>query len=617
MEELESTIKSIASLCQVQPDEVCGKPWDTETLQALRLKRRGCQDYVERGKISKEITKLTRYALRKYKSQMAQKRLEEFSDIQKLEHIHMYPVKKKKVNTIDPSKCADLLSNVYSTNVAFEYASSTSVPSFSIEEVRHAIRCMKKKKCADKHGIVLEMFLHGGDVVLERLHAYLNDILSTGIIPDRWYETYFTMIHKGGAESDANNWRPIAILSITYKILARMVYHRIRKNLDLYQSDDQYGFRHRRSTNHALMVLECMISKSIEFNVPAWFVSIDLKKAFDKVEHGALFTALRAANIDSEYISLLQLLYKEQHGNVGGNRFRISRGVRQGDVLSALLFNTALESAIREWKTMLTTEGFCLCEGNNAERLTNIRYADDLILFAKSLEEATYMTEVLVIILRRYGLELNTTKTKILTTTEVGDEAVHCITDCGSIEIVSKHGKHKYLGRCFTGDLRTRSKAAIDYRISCAWMKFRQLQHTLLDKFVDIKLRLKLFESVISPTLLYSLDTCPLTVLQNERLDVVQRVMLRRIIGWINYSGMTWEESGSVMERNMQKCLEIFPIPTWSEQLIHRKDKMRNECHELPYWTKVVMMWSPVKCSPYNNCRAYRRRGRPLRRWDD
>ena len=101
---------------------------------------------------------------------------------------------------------------------------------------------MKKKKCADKYGIVLEMFLHGGNVVLQRLHAYLNDILSTGIIPDRWYETYFTMIHKGGAESDANNWRPIVILSITYKILARMVYHKIRKNIDLYQTKDQYGF---------------------------------------------------------------------------------------------------------------------------------------------------------------------------------------------------------------------------------------------------------------------------------------------------------------------------------------------------------------------------------------
>ena len=210
-----------------------------------------------------------------------------------------------------------------------------------------------------------------------------------------------------------------------------------------------------------------MISKSVEFNVPAWFVSIDLKKAFDKVEHGALFTALRAANIDPEYISLLQLLYKEQHGNVGGNRFKISRGVRQGDVLSALLFYTALESAIREWKMVLTTERFCVCNENNAERLTNVRYADDLIFFAKSLEEATYMTELLVTILRRYGLELNTMKTKILTTTEVGDEPVYCITDCGSIEIVSKQGKHKYLGRCFTGDVRIRSKAAIDHRIAC------------------------------------------------------------------------------------------------------------------------------------------------------
>ena len=130
-------------------------------------------------------------------------------------------------------------------------------------------------------------------------------------------------------------------------------------------------------------------------------------------------------------------------------------------------------------------------------------------------------------------------------------------------------------------------------------------------------LSLKLFESVISPTLLYSMDTFPLTIFQFEKSDIVQRIMLRRIIGWINSNGMTWEEAGSGMKEKMQRCLEICPILSWSQHLIYRKTKMKSECSELPYWTKLAMMWGPIKRSPYNSCRAYRRRGHPLRRWND
>ena len=90
-----------------------------------------------------------------------------------------------------------------------------------------------------------------------------------------------------------------------------------------------------------------MLLKGVEYNVPMWVVSIDLKKAFDRVDHTALFHALRQ-QMDPEYVDLLEKLYETQYGNVGSHRFPISRGVRHNDVLSPILFNAVLEHAMRK-----------------------------------------------------------------------------------------------------------------------------------------------------------------------------------------------------------------------------------------------------------------------------
>ena len=124
-----------------------------------------------------------------------------------------------------------------------------------------------------------------------------------------------------------------------------------------------------------------MISKGIEFNIPVWIISIDLKKAFDRVEHAALFQALFDQQVDPEHIALLQRLYKHQRGVVGEHSFPINRGVRQGDVLSPLLFNAILGHAAEKWKQQLSEKGFALLLDPTHPRLTNIRYADDLLLF--------------------------------------------------------------------------------------------------------------------------------------------------------------------------------------------------------------------------------------------
>ena len=74
-----------------------------------------------------------------------------------------------------------------------------------------------------------------------------------------------------------------------------------------------------------------------------------MHKAFDRVEHDTIFEALRYFDIDESLIVLIQLLYANQSGTMDGtHHFDILRGVRQGDVLSVLLFNADLNFAFNK-----------------------------------------------------------------------------------------------------------------------------------------------------------------------------------------------------------------------------------------------------------------------------
>ena len=82
--------------------------------------------------------------------------------------------------------------------------------------------------------------------------------------------------------------------------------------------------------------------------------------------------------------------------------------MKQDDPVSVILFNCVLDIAFDEWRRSLDTEGLYIALG--VPRLTNIRYADDILLFAKSIEEVVSMTEKLIKELQRIGLALNAKK---------------------------------------------------------------------------------------------------------------------------------------------------------------------------------------------------------------
>ena len=156
------------------------------------------------------------------------------------------------------------------------------------------------------------------------------------------------------------------------------------------------------------------------------------------------------------------------------------------------------------------------------------------------------------------GLSLNSAKTKIFSLDSQfhpGDNVMLVDTDAGFLEMARRDNTHKCLGKLLPGNLWQRGHCSFNHRLAAGWFKFHCLQNTLHNRHVSLQLRLKLFQATVSPTVLYSLTTTPLTKSSVSRLDAQQRKMIRKIIGW-HVRDEDWHAAGSDMKRRLAATLE-------------------------------------------------------------
>ena len=100
------------------------------------------------------------------------------------------------------------------------------------------------------------------------------------------------------------------------------------------------------------MVFKILEQRSSEWCVPLYIMTVDFKKAFDRIKHKALWKSLVHCRIKPAYVELLTRLCSQQEGTVFTDKesdvFPIKRGTKQGDPMSSLLFNTVLQFSLEE-----------------------------------------------------------------------------------------------------------------------------------------------------------------------------------------------------------------------------------------------------------------------------
>ena len=221
------------------------------------------------------------------------------------------------------------------------------------------------------------------------IRQIFNEVLKQeDCTPKTWRRnTYKGDLQQRNVE-EVGNYRPFCTLPALYKLFSTIIFNRLYHRLDQAQSEDQGGFRRSYQTLDHLATYRLLEQKCREWCIKMWVATVDFMKAFDSISQQSLWKALEKCGIESN--NLLRRLFAEQKGTVStdreSNMFEMKRGTKQGDPLSSLLFNTVLQKAPKD-VVVRWQKSKCMgvrLGGYESDCLTNLRFADDVLLFTTS-----------------------------------------------------------------------------------------------------------------------------------------------------------------------------------------------------------------------------------------
>ena len=247
-------------------------------------------------------------------------------------------------------------------------------------------------------------------VLIPQLSHIFKQSILTGKFPDKWKIGTIVPIFKGGNKEDVSNYRPVSLLPITGKIFEKILHYQIINFLDEneFLTNKQNGFRKNKSTLGSIVNFTSDIFESINNRKYTVAAFIDLKKAFDTVNHKILLEKLYLAGIRGNTLKLITDYLDNRfqktisNGNIS-NFNRITCGVPQGSILGPLFFLIYINDL----------EG--VLGGNNFHL-----YADDTVIYC--MNDNVIMAEMeLQKILNKFAnwcavnaLTINTSKTKTM-----------------------------------------------------------------------------------------------------------------------------------------------------------------------------------------------------------
>ena len=181
------------------------------------------------------------------------------------------------------------------------------------------------------------------------LALIFRDIAANGITEGtNFNEGWMCPIYKKKEADNIANYRPITVLNTDYKILTKIIATRLTNVAPGIIHPDQAGFIRGRSIFDQIDQTATVINYAKLKEVNGAIVALDQEKAYDKITHPYLWKILEKFAFPNETINLIKALYRDAPtsiiiNGVISDPFLVTRGVRQGDPMSCVLFDLGIE----------------------------------------------------------------------------------------------------------------------------------------------------------------------------------------------------------------------------------------------------------------------------------
>ena len=485
----------------------------------------------------------------------------------------------------------ELYSSDRTTFEYFDEDPNDPIPTVLLSEVNHCLSLLKSNKAPGPDGITSEMLSAGGEQLRVWLKDLINVIIETRDIPHQLVISEIITLFKKGDLLECGNYRPISLLCHIYKLLMMVIYLRIKDPLTKALQPSQAAYQQGRGTIEQIQTMQQIIEKCNEFNRSCVICFVDFTKAFDSVDQQKLWNALRKYTaINPAYINLIARLYEHSKTRIRtdvGTTSLISllRGVKQGDLASAILFCIALMVVL-----LNTFEGQQCGISIGGIEHTDESYADDIGLITQNSMQMNTILERLRVFAAEFGLDINIPKTKVMFIGEHDPNSMVCKIGDKVLDVVTFF---EYLGRVLSND--GDDTKAVESRIGKGWEAFKKVQSVISSRNISMQTKKKTFETYVLPCVMYASETIKWKPDLIRKMQVFQNHIMR------------WMTGKRQIERTpLTKLFEMTKLEP-IEKLIKTK--------KLKWYGHLKRSNLPIRDTVDGLIEGKRRRGRPRRRW--